>query len=819
MIISISDDIMGFRGKVNDDVIGHKPSSPSRTEYGVANYEDFSKKSKKKSIPKLNYYLNELLDNDIFIENLIYFDDKKYISIEYDENYISTPNFEKSFNLNEFNEIWEYIKLKNENHIFDYGFSNIYIGFGLIEYADYSFPLFFIPINFVENDSNVKFYLNENLNISFNYCLKDELYKFNFPNVNENFIEFIDYIENINEIRYLRKAYIGNFNLNTINCCNDLNYNWSNSLNKFDLFFNNKYFFEPYEVIDLNNKLATKWPDLDFKLYNLNLSNVNILIKNLLDDGNNILFVSDKFQRKFIKKGLELSYLDDLILDYDIFNENDNAFELVNDEYSINTNDMVEFSKLNEELSELEDLCDALNNNYSQLELNPRDIKRFKDKYYDKVKDISNDFPIKNATTYKSSYINKLKNQLISVIENEEFKNRELYLNEDFFNSNEYKIFKNIFSSFEHNLNSFIEINNQINEIYGIKKFKNLYEVKFLDNILVLNKFNLFIDKQDRSEINNFLKLELNSMESINKDKIELILDKYQIDKKNINTIENHVKYTELIDFNIFNDELLIKNNLAVIKNDLKILCNINSYLLKQIDYIDEFYGMFKCFETPEELFDSKKTIENVNNLITIFKQDFNKLKKFAKNTDIDVTDSNVKNYIKLWKSGKINKDLIGHVFSYNLYNSVLNSFLDDFENIDEEHILTSYYNDRYEEVYLKIKDKEVNQFKQSIYLKLKELNQNNHIKKQKKDWNLKISKGESIPNNKLLTDYKDYIFSNKRIFMINIELIPIVLDQTFENYFDYVLICSKDDIDAIYNLPVFLRTKNKLIDIPKGER
>ena len=407
----------------------------------------------------------------------------------------------------------------------------------------------------------------------------------------------------------------------------------------------------------------------------------------------------------------------------------------------------------------------------------------------------------------------------ISVIENEEFKNRELYLNEDFFNSNEYKIFKNIFSSFEHNLNSFIEINNQINEIYGIKKFKNLYEVKFLDNILVLNKFNLFIDKQDRSEINNFLKLELNSMESINKDKIELILDKYQIDKKNINAIENHVKYTELIDFNIFNDELLIKNNLVVIKNDFKILCNINSYLLKQIDYIDEFYGMFKCFETPEELFDSKKTIENVNNLITIFKQDFNKLKKFAKNTDIDVTDSNVKNYIKLWKSGKINKDLIGHVFSYNLYNSVLNSFLDDFENIDEEHILTSYYNDRYEEVYLKIKDKEVNQFKQSIYLKLKELNQNNHIKKQKKDWNLKISKGESIPNNKLLTDYKDYIFSNKRIFMINIELIPIVLDQTFENYFDYVLICSKDDIDAIYNLPVFLRTKNKLIDIPKGER
>lgn len=154
--------------------------------------------------------------------------------------------------------------------------------------------------------------MNENLNISFNYCLKDELYKFNFPNVNENFIEFIDYIENINEIRYLRKAYIGNFNLNTINCCNDLNYNWSNSLNKFDLFFNNKYFFEPYEVIDLNNKLATKWPDLDFKLYNLNLSNVNILIKNLLDDGNNILFVSDKFQRKFIKKGLELSYLDDI---------------------------------------------------------------------------------------------------------------------------------------------------------------------------------------------------------------------------------------------------------------------------------------------------------------------------------------------------------------------------------------------------------------------------------------------------------------------------------------------------------------------------
>ena len=809
--------IMGFRGRVTDDVIGHKPSSPSRTEYGMAGYKNSLKKSTKKSISKLKFRLDDLLDNDIYIENLIYFDDKKYISIDYDENFIINPCFEKSFDKIEFEEIWEFIKLKNENHIYDYGFSNIYIGFGLIEYDDFSFPLFFIPINFEENSSTVKFYLNENLNISVNYCVKDELYNINIPNFNGNIIEYIENIENIDEIRFLRKAYIGNFNLNTINCCNDLNEKWSESLNKFDLFFNNNYFFKPIEIIDLNNKLATKWPDLNFKLNNLNLSNVDILIKNLLDDGKNILFISDKFQRKYIKNGLYLSQLDNLILDYDVFYDNKDIFESITDEYSINESDKIEFSKLNEELIELEEICEALTNNYSQLELTPRDIKRFKDKYYAKVKDSLIDFPIKNATTYKSSYINKLKNQLISIIENENLKSHELFLNDNFFNSNEYKIFKNVFSSFESNLNSFIEINNQLNEIYGIKKFENLYDVKFLDNVIILNKSNLFIDEIDRQEINNFLKLELKSIENINKDKFELILEKYGFDKKNIKTIENHIKYTELIDFNIFHDETLIKNNLSVIKNDLKILCNINLYLLKQIDYINEFYNMFNFLETPDELFDSKRTINNINNLISIFKRDFNRLNKFIEN-DSDVTDINVKNYINLWRSGKINKELIGDLFSYNLYNSVLNSFLEDFENINEEHILTSYYDDKYDQVYSKIKDKEVNQFKQSIFLKLNEFNQNNQVKQQKEDWNLKISNGEHIPINKLLTKYKDYIFSNKRIFMINIELVPVVLDKTFENYFDYVLICSNDDIDGIYNLPVFLRSKNKLIEIPKGE-
>lgn len=810
--------IMGYRGKVRDDVIGHKPSSPSTTEYGMAGYKNSLKKSTKKSISKLKFCLDDLLDNDIDIENLIYFDDEKYISIDFDENFIINPCFEKSFDKIEFEEIWEFIKLKNENHIFDYGFSNVYIGFGLIEYDDFTFPLFFIPINFDENGSGVNFYRNENLNISFNYCFKDELYRFNIPNFNEDFTEYIEKIEKIDGIRYLKQAYIGNFNLNTINCCNDLNNDWSESTNKFDSFFKNKYIFEPFEVINLNNKLASKWPDLDFKLNNLNLNNSDILIKNLLDDGKNILFVSDKFQRKSIKNELSLSQLDDLILDCDMINENNDIFELITDEYSIDTDSIKDFSELNKELSKLEDLCDALSNNYSQLELNPRDIKRFKDKYYEKVKDITNDFPIKNATTYKSGYINKLKKQLINVIENAKIKNSELNLNEDFFNSNEYKIFKNISSSFEQNLNLFIKINNQLNEIYGIKKFKNLYEVKLLDNIGILNKSNLFIDEIDRSEINNYLKIELNSIENFNKEKIELILDKYEIDKKNIKTIENHIKYTELIELNMFNDESLIKNNLSVISNDLKILSDINSYLLKQIDYISEFYDMFNSLQTPNELFDSERKIDNVKNLISIFKQDFNRLEKYSQDTDNDVTDSNVKNYINLWESGKINTNLIGDIFSYNVYNSVLNSFLKDFDNIDEELILTSYYEDKYDEVYLKIKDNELNQFKQSIYLKLKEFNQNPNIKEQKKDWNLKISNGDSIPINKILTDYKEYIFSNKRIFMINIELIPIVLNQTFENYFDYVLICSNNDVNHIYNLPVFLRTKNKLISIPKGE-
>ena len=252
--------------------------------------------------------------------------------------------------------------------------------------------------------------------------------------------------------------------------------------------------------------------------------------------------------------------------------------------------------------------------------------------------------------------------------------------------------------------------------------------------------------------------------------------------------------------------------------DDLKILSQINAYLFKQLDFIGKFYEKFKCFETPKELVDSKKYISNMKNLIIVFKRDFNILEKYTQSSHENISDFNIKNYFNLWKSGKIKKEVISDVFSYNLYNSILNSFLEEFEYIDEEHIASSYYEDKYNEIHLKIKEIESNQFKQSIYLKLNEFNQNNNVKKQKDDWALKISNCELISINEALTNYKDYIFSNKRIFMINFELLPLILNQTFENFFDYALISINDNIDELCNLSVLLRTKNKLITLEKGE-
>ena len=137
---------------------------------------------------------------------------------------------------------------------------------------------------------------------------------------------------------------------------------------------------------------------------------------------------------------------------------------------------------------------------------------------------------------------------------------------------------------------------------------------------------------------------------------------------------------------------------------------------------------------------------------------------------------------------------------------------------VDEELILSSYYEDKYNQVLQEIKQKESDQFKQSIYEKLRDLNQDDNVKKQKDKLILKKDNKESISIIDAFTNYKEYIFSNKPIFMINIESIPLILNRTFENYFDYVLICPKEDFEDIYNLSVLYRTKNKLISVEKGE-
>lgn len=810
-----------YRGKVTDDVIGFKPSTPSRTEYGAGVYGDSFKKSKHKPVNKLKYRLDKLLDEDAFIEDLLYFNDNKYIPIFYDENNIINSDFEISIDLDEdFKKIWKNIKLKNEKHVFDFEFSNIYLAFGFIKYEDFLFPLCFIPVNFIENGSEVIFYPNNNLNISLNYCINEEMYKIDFPNYNGNLIDYIHEIVEISEINFLKKAYIGNFNLNNINCCNDLIWGWDDSADKFELFFKDDYILEPFNAVKLNNELASEWPDLDFKLNNLNMGNVDIFIKNLMSNGNSILICLDKFQRDSIKNRLCLSNLEDLTIDYSNLSENI-FYEIGSNSYTINTEDIDDFSKLNEELIELEDCRDAVNRKYSQLDLTPKDIKRFKNKYYSKIKDISHDFPIKNAKTYKSSYINKLKSQLINIVNKEDINNDiNLYLNEDFFDSGDYDIFRNIANTFENNLNTFISINNQLNEIYTIKKFDNLNEVIYLDNLNVLEKSNKFIDENDRLSLNNLLKIKLSSITSIednNNESIQSFLDKYEISGNIIETIDCYIKYSELIDFAIFDNETLVKANLHIILKDLSVLQNIYSYLLKQLDYIEIFYNKFKCFESPREL-GSERLISNLLSLGNIFKRDLEMLEKFNESDEGNIQDINVKNYFNLWKSGEIKKDFIEYVFSYNIYNSILNSFLEEFEYIDEEKIISSYYEDRYKEVYAELKEREKDLFKQSIYSKLDEFNKNENSIKQKEDWSLRIFKKEFIPLWEAFANYKDYIFANKPVFMINRELVPLIFDNTFEHYFDYILISSNDDVGSVHNLPLFLRTKNKLITVGKGE-
>ena len=809
-----------YRGKVTDDVIGFKPSTHSRTEYGVGIYGDSFKKSKHKPVNKLKHRLDKLLDEDAFIEDLLYFNDNKYIPIEYDESNIINSNFEIFIDLNEdFKKIWENIKLKNEKHIFDFEFSNIYIAFGFIKYEDYLFPLCFIPVNFIENGSELTFYPNNNINISLNYCISDELYNIDFPSFNGNIIDYIHKIVEISEINFLKKAYIGNFNLNNINCCNDLNCGWD-ATDKLELFFKDEYILEPFNVVKLNNELASDWPDLDFKLNNLNMGNVDVLIKNLMSNGNSIVICFDKFQRDSIKNRLYLSNLDDLTIDYSTLSE-DLLYEISSSGYIVNTDNIDDFSKLNEELIELEECRDAINRKYSQLDLTPKDIKRFKNKYYSKIKDIPHDFPIKNAKTYKSSYINKLKSQLINVV-NKEGINEDinLYLNEDFFDSGDYNIFKNISNTFEDNLNTFMCINNQLSETYTIKKFDNLNEVIYLENLNVLEKSNKFIDENDRFALNNLLKLKLSSITSIednNNESIQSFLDRYEISGNIIETIDGYIKYSELIDFTIFDNETLVTANLHIILKDLSVMQKIYSYLLKQLDYIETFYNQFKCFESPKGL-GSERSIANLLSLANIFKRDLEMLEKFNEPDEGDIQDINVKNYFNLWKSGEIKKDLIEHIFSYNLYNSILTSFLEEFEYIDEEKIVSSYYEDRYKEVYAELKEKESDLFKQSIYSKVDEFNKNENAIKQKEDWSLRISKNEFIPLREVFANYKDYIFANKPVFMINRELVPLIFDNTFEHYFDYILISSDEDSDDLYYLPLFLRTKNKLITVGKGE-
>ena len=536
-------------------------------------------------------------------------------------------------------------------------------------------------------------------------------------------------------------------------------------------------------IDEINNKMASFWPEIYEKFKKI-MSKRDVAILNLLSTGQSILFISDVQSRTKLYNLFSKFEIEYLICDFEdeINDENFLAYliEDSNRDFDLHMTDLI---KLKEDT---EKSMDVLYKKYTNSNLFPFEIKENREYYLSKI---GNDyiFPIMNLNNYDEISIKNVAEDIISFNENyHEVKFLENYFSKEFFQSDEYNELIKVSQSFKKNMAEFIELNNKLNKFLGIKIFDDFDSVKYLENISVLSEDVVYINKNDVCDLNNSLKeyLKNNSIE------LEQILNSYEhyfnevVDEKEfINNLENNIKYSELVDNEILSD-LNYNSNLIFLINKTELLLDYSRYLKKQLFFISNFYSKYDCFELDSNKFTPYTKFDNLNNYFEEFLSDLNKVFNFEKYIDIKFDDPNTNFYAELSSSNKLDCN-IEDVFYFNYYNQLWDNFLNEYSFIDESKLKPIDYKKDFEEINARIGSNESEKFLQTISLHIGELNKNELVLEQKKELSLKI---DNIDNSQIFDIFKEFVFANRRLFMIDEKNIPQLSSINYIQEFDYII-------------------------------
>jgi len=552
-------------------------------------------------------------------------------------------------------------------------------------------------------------------------------------------------------------------------------------------------------IDEINNNMAFMWPDVYSRLKK-SVNNEHMAILNLLANGHSVLFISDnrpdrtKLFNLFDK--LDISHL---IIDFEFDIKDDSFLTYLIEDSNVDFSDDID--ELFEKKKNIEKIINILSD-YSYFNLTPYETKEMRDYHFNKLNNKRLIFPISNLDQYNKSSIDNIARDIEDIVNELDYifflKD---YFSRDFFESEEYNILMDVSNNFKDNLNDLIKLNKKLNILTGLKIFNNLLEMDYLENIPVLSKNPKYIEKMDRNILNEDLRFYFNS-DNLNKKNIpqESPIHKYVSEGEDI--IEKlliSVLYTELID----NDILTYFNmgdNKEFVLNKFKILLNIHKYCKKQLFMLSSFYKKYECFKLSSTDFDLSNSYDGLFKSFDIYLEDFNKLKRYNKFLNYNFDDENLKDYVELVFSNKVGKNDIINVFYFNFYDALLNIFLEKYD-FNESKLNVAYYKKELTEINSKIGDDCEKQFFRSIEFHISQLNNDKNVLKEKEQLNSILddvqNKFENFEGNyeeiekfniKILREYKEFIFANRRLFLIDEKMLSLLSSINYIQEFDYVI-------------------------------
>ena len=540
-------------------------------------------------------------------------------------------------------------------------------------------------------------------------------------------------------------------------------------------------------IDEINDKMASLWPDR-YEKFKKTMSKRDIAILNLLSTGHSILYISDIQSRTKLYNlfsNLEIEYL---ICDFEVeINDENFLAYLIEDsdrESDLEINDVVKLKEGTEKC------IDILSKKYADSNLFPFEIKNNKEDFLSKIGNRDYVFPILNLNNYDEISIKKVGDAIANFNENyHKVMFLEDYFSKEFFQSEEYKDLIKVSQTFRDNLKEFKNLNKKLNKFAGIKIFDNLDSVKYLENISVLSEDIAYINMEDRKNLN----LSILDYFKDNSIGLEHILRTYghyfnenDTEKELINKLENYIKYSELVDNEILSD-YNYNSNLVFLISKTELLIGYSQYLKKQLFIISNFYSKYDCFDLDFTKFSPSNNINDLNNCFEEFLSDLNMVINFERYIDMEFDDPNVEFYVELVSSKKIDCN-IEDVFYFNYYNQLFDNFQNEFPFIDKSKLRPNDYKNDLKEINKMIGSIEDERFLHTIKFHIIELNNKEVVLNQKEELSLKIDNVENSQILDILKEFKEFVFANRRLFMIDENTIPQLSSIDYIQEFDYII-------------------------------